>query len=93
MEYTDDQLRDLLELWERNSQGLSESHMNALVASDQTPEETRAKIVAMITARQTGVRPQRVSATEETYLREHGLTELEPPKSSRKRKLFGRSHS
>lgn len=89
--YTDDQLRDLLELWGRNSQGLSEEHMTALAAWRETPEETRTRLVAMIAARQTGVAPQRATAAEEVFLKEHGLeSEPEPPKPSRTRKLFGR---
>ena len=90
--YTDEQLRDLLELWGHNSQGLSEAHMTALAAWAQTPEETRARITAMIKARQTGVAPQRATATEEAFMQEHGLgAEPEPSKPPRTRKLFGRN--
>lgn len=71
--YTKDQLRDLLALWDRNSQGLSEAQMSALIDWDETPETTRTRIQKMIEARHTGVRPQRVTATEEAYLQEHGL--------------------
>ncbi len=93
-DYTDDQLRDLLELWGRNSQGLSESHMTALVAWDKTPEETRAKIASMIAARQTGVRPQRLSADEDAFLQERGLgTAEESSNPSRTRKLFRRGRN
>ena len=71
--YSEDQLRDLLDLWDRNSQGLSEAQMSALIEWDETPEATKGQIQKMVTARQTGVRPQRLSATEETYLQERGL--------------------
>jgi hypothetical protein len=89
-DYTEEQLRDLLGLWERNSQGLSEAQMVALIDWDETPEATRSKIQSMVDARQTGTRPQRLSATEETYLQERGLgTEPEPGKPSPTKKLFG----
>jgi hypothetical protein len=68
-----DQLRELLELWDRNSQGLSEAQMSALVDWDETPAATKAKIERMLEARQTGTRPQRLSATEEAHLQRRGL--------------------
>jgi len=43
-----DQLRELLELWDRNSQGLSEAQMSALVDWDETPAATKAKIERML---------------------------------------------
>jgi hypothetical protein len=71
--YSRDQLRELLELWGRNSQGLSEAQMSALIEWDETPATTKAKIQKMVEARQTGTRPQRLSATEEVYLQGRGL--------------------
>jgi len=68
-----DQLRELLELWDRNSQGLSEAQMSALIEWDETPAATKAKIRKMLEARRTGTRPQRLSATEEAYLQGRGL--------------------
>ena len=70
-----DQLRELLELWDRNSQGLSEAQMSALIEWDETPAATKAKIRKMLEARRTGTRPQRLSATEEAYLEGRGLGE------------------
>jgi hypothetical protein len=71
--YSTDQLRELLELWDRNSQGLSEAQMSALIEWGETPSATKAKIQKMVEARQTGTRPQRLSATEEDYLLGRGL--------------------
>ncbi len=95
--YTDDQLRELLELWGRNSQGLSEVQMSALLEWGETPEPTKSKIQEMVEARQTGVNPQRLTATEETYLQEHGLGpetggagEPKPSKPSRIGRLLGK---
>ncbi|MGZ4292199.1 MAG: hypothetical protein ACXVQQ_06340 [Gaiellaceae bacterium] len=91
-DHTEDQLRDLLELWNRNSQGLSEAQMVALLEWDQTPEATRSKLQAMIDARRTGVRPQRLSASEELFLQERGLggSEPKPQKPSLAKKFFRR---
>jgi hypothetical protein len=93
--YSEDQLRDLLDLWDRNSQGLSEAQMSALIEWDETPEATKAQIQKMVAARQTGVRPQRLSATEEAYLQERGLGSeaggsSEPSKPSWMDRLRGR---
>jgi hypothetical protein len=89
--YTDDQLRDLLELWDRNSQGLSEAQMFAVIEWDETPEPTRVKIQKMLEARQTGVHPQRLSAAEETYLQGRGLgPEAEGSEAPSKRSLKDR---
>ena len=71
--YTHEQLHELLELWDRNSQGLSEAQMTALLEWDETPDATKAKVQKMVEARQTGVAPQRLTATEEAYLQERGL--------------------
>jgi hypothetical protein len=71
--YSTDQLRELLELWDRNSQGLSEAQMSALIDWDETSAATKAKIQKMVEARRTGTRPQRLSATEEAHLRGRGL--------------------
>ena len=95
--YTDDQLRELLHLWGRNSQGLSEVQMSALLEWGETPEPTKSKIQKMVEARRTGVNPQRLTATEETYLQEHGLgpesggaREPKPSKPSRIGRLLGK---
>jgi hypothetical protein len=95
--YTEDQLRDLLELWGRNSQGLSEAQMSALVEWNETPEATKAKIRKMVEARQTGVRPQRLTGAEESYLQERGLgakaeraAEPKPSKPSLLGRLLGK---
>ena len=95
--YTDDQLRELLHLFGRNSQGLSEAQMSALLEWSETPEPTKSKIQEMVEARQTGVNPQRLTATEETYLQEHGLGpetggagEPKPSKPSRIGRLLGK---
>lgn len=95
--YSEDQLRELLELWDRNSQGLSEAQMNELMAWSETPEPTKVKIQKMIEARQTGVRPQRLTDSEKTYLQEHGLgteaegaTEPDRSKQSRMDRLRGK---
>jgi len=97
--YTDDQLRELLHLWGRNSQGLSEAQMSALLEWGETPEPTRSKIQKMVEARRTGVNPQRLTVTEETYLHEHGLgpetggaREPKPSKPSRIGRLLGKRH-
>lgn len=99
--YSTDQLRDLLDLWDRNSQGLSEAQMSALIDWDETPAETRTKIQKMLEARQTGTRPQRLSGAERTFLEERGLarevagagaesSERSKPKQSLKDRLRGR---
>jgi len=92
--YSTDQLRELLELWDRNSQGLSEAQMSALLEWDETPGSTKGKIQKMVEARQTGTRPQRLSATEEAYLQGRGLggaaDPSEPPKPSLMRRLRGK---
>lgn len=95
--YTDDQLRELLGLWSRNSQGLSEAQMSALTEWGETPEPTKSKIQKMIEARQTGVNPQRLTSTEETYLQAHGLgaeagtaADSKSSKPSRMRRLLGK---
>ena len=90
--YTDDQLRELLHLWGRNSQGLSEVQMSALLEWGETPAPTKSKIQKMVEARRTGVNPQRLTATEEMYLQEHGLGPetggaAEPPKPSKPSRL------
>jgi hypothetical protein len=94
MSYSDDSLRQLLELHRTPDGVLSTDQMRALVMWEQTPEDVRLELEQEL--RERGPTPERAPLTlrEEEYLREKGLLENtaanSPSLLDRVRSLFRR---
>jgi hypothetical protein len=71
--YDNDQLRDLLGLWERNVGALSSDQMQALVEWEETPEDVRDRLKDEIAGLGAGIRAHPHTPAQDVHPREQGL--------------------
>lgn len=86
--YSADQLRELLDLWEREGGELSQTQIEALIEWEETSEGVRARLRDVLAERKpaSGVAPVPLTPKQTEYLREQNL--LPPPRRTLLQRLL-----